>query len=236
MSGQNRSAKSRRIATLSGLLTGNGRQQSLGDKSMKIRTSWAMLGVILAGFATIASQHAIAGGGGEQDGISLPRGGYSLTAQGSLAVCLDPKTFNFESCGTSGALVIPQSAPINGVETFDHQGNSCAAVTEVDTNLPVDASAPFVTPNEHIVSKVLNYDSATGAGDRNFTAYIGGTCHGATFDGAGATEVSSGTDHFVVSDGGKRIDYLVTKLTTSTDFLGGFSLSGTNLRQRSSDS
>jgi hypothetical protein len=211
------------------LQTGTGVHQSLGDKSMKIHSFWATLGVILAAFATIASQRAIAG---EEHGIPLPRGGYSLNGQGSLAVCLDPNTFNFESCSTSGALVIPQSAPINGVETFDHQGNSCAAVTEVDTNLPVDASAPVVTPNEHIVIKVLNYDSATGTGDRHFTAYIGGTCDGATFDGADATQISSGSEHFVVSDGGKRIDYLVTKVTTATDFLGGFSLSGTNLRQK----
>jgi hypothetical protein len=176
---------------------------------MKIRAFfWATLGIILAGFAAIASQNAIADG--EQQGIPLPTGPYSSTLQGSLAICLNPRTFTEESCSTSGVLVVPLSVLDNGAITEDTQGNNCATLTEVDSNLPVDASPPTVTPNEHVVGKVLDYDSATGTGDGSFTTYIGGTCNGATFDSTGATQISSGTDHFVVTDRGKRIDFILS--------------------------
>src|SRR5438132_8498579 len=157
-----------------------------------------MLAVMLVAFAAIVSQKAIADG--EQHGIPLPAGRFSGTVQGSLAFCLNPSTFAEESCTTSGVLVVPLSVLINGAETFDNEGNACGAFAEVDSNLPVDASPPSVTPNEHVVAKVLNYDSTTGTGDGSFTGYIGGTCNGVTFDSTGATQISSGTDHFVVTD------------------------------------
>lgn len=107
---------------------------------------------------------------------------------------------------------------------------------EVDSNLPVDASPPLVTPNEDSAGKLLNYDSTTGTGDISFITYTGGTCHGATFDSTDATELSSGTIHFVVTNNGNRIDFLATKLTNSTSSIGDFSLSGTDLRQTRSGS
>jgi type VI protein secretion system component Hcp len=113
----------------------------------------------------------------------------------------------------------------------DEEGNSCSNVTEVGSDLPVDASPPTVTANEHTVGKQLNYDSTTETGDISFTTYAGGTCNGATFDSTGANEISSGSLHFVITDDGKRVDFLVTTLTNSTGSIGDFSLSGTNLRQ-----
>jgi len=127
-------------------------------------------------------------------------------------------------------LVFPQSTLQNGVITFDASGNSCSTSTAVNSNLPVDAFLQPVT-NQNSVNKVLNYDSMTGTGDASFTSYTGGACHGATFDSTGATEVSSGTVHFVVTDDGKRFDFLITKLTDSIGSIGSFSLSGTDLRQ-----
>ena len=44
------------------------------------------------------------------------------------------------------------------------------------------------------MTKLVHYDSTTGTGDNAFTTYVGGTCIGATFDGSGATEFSTGTD------------------------------------------
>jgi hypothetical protein len=37
----------------------------------------------------------------------LPFGQFSVTSQGSLAVCINPGTFTEESCSTAGALVVP---------------------------------------------------------------------------------------------------------------------------------
>jgi hypothetical protein len=161
----------------------------------------------------------------------FPAGQFSLTTQGSLAICLNPGTFAEESCSTSGVLVVPLSALGNGATTFDSQGNSCATATEVDSNLPVDASPPFVTANEHTVGNPLDYDPTTGTGNSSITGYTGGACNGATFDSTGATELFSGTVHFVVSENGNRVDSIITKLTNPTNSIGDFSLSGTNLRQ-----
>jgi len=204
-----------------------------------MKTRYAVLLVMLAVSAAVLSQKAIAGKGasGGQDGtggIPLPFGQSSQTLQGSVAICLNSTTFAEESCSTTGAAVFPTSVLTNGVITGDAAGNSCAAVTEVDSDLPVDPSPPIVTANEHSAGKLLNYDSTTGTGDASFTSYIGGTCNGATFDSTGATKLSSGTVHFVVTDNGKRVDFLITALTNPAGSLGDFSLSGTNLRQTSS--
>jgi hypothetical protein len=197
-----------------------------------MKTHYAVLLVMLAVFAAVLSQKAIAGkgesGGG---GIPLPAGQFSSTLQGSFAICLNPTTFALESCSTSGVLAIPLSLLDNGAVTGDAAGNSCTTFTEVDSDLPVDASPPSVTANEHSVGTLLNYDSTTGTGDASFTGYTGGTCNGATFDSTGATEVSSGTFHFVVSEGGNRFDDVITKLTNGTGSIGDFSLSGAALRQ-----
>jgi hypothetical protein len=196
---------------------------------MKARS--VVLLVMLAAFALIFSQKAIAGKGNGGQGIPIPSGQFSSTAQGSFAVCLNPTTFVEESCSTSGALVAPLTLLDNGVVTGDGSGNSCEAFTEVDTDFPPDASPPTVTTNEHSVSKELDYDSTTGTGDGSFTSYTGGSCNGASFDSTGATELSSGTFHFVVSRDGSRIDFLITKLTNPTSSLGDFGLSGTDLKQ-----
>jgi hypothetical protein len=198
-----------------------------------MKARYAVLLVMLAALAAVLGQKALAGQGGdngEQGGIPLPTGQFSTTVQGSFAICLNPTTFAQESCSTSGAFAIPLSSRQNGVSTIDASGNSCQTFMEVDSVLPLDASSPSVT-NGNSVGKLLNYDSMTGTGDSSFTSYTGGACHGATFDSAGATEVFSGTLHFVVTSDGKRIDILITKLTNPIGSIGNFSTSGTNLRQ-----
>jgi hypothetical protein len=189
---------------------------------------------MLVAFATVSSRKAIADG---EDGIPPPVGNFSSTLQGSIAACADPSPpFAPESCNTSGVLVVPLTFVANGAETFDNEGNSCGTFSEVDSNLPVDATPPLVTQNEHVSGKTLNYDSTTGTGDGSFTVYTGGTCNGAIFDSTGATELASGTDHFVVTDGGKRFDFIFTKLTNPANSAGDFSVSGTDLKQRRSES
>lgn len=170
-----------------------------------MKTRYAVLLVVLAALAALLSQIAMARKGGNNWGqaeIPLPTGQFSTTTQGSFAFCLNPTTFALESCSTSGVLAIPQSDLQTGVSTVDASG-SCNSTTAVASDLPVDAFPPTVT-KQHSVQKLLNYDSMTGTGDYSFTGYIGGACHGATFDSTGATEVSSGTLHFVVTEDGKR--------------------------------
>jgi hypothetical protein len=79
---------------------------------------------------------------------------------------------------------------------------------------------------------LLDYDSTTGAGDVSSIYYTGGKCIGATFDSTGATEIATSSSHFVVTDGGNRIDHVITALdTVPTASIGAFSLSVIELRQ-----
>jgi hypothetical protein len=204
---------------------------------MKIR--YTVLFVVLAAFAAVLSW-AIAGKATENQaggpgGIPLPVGQFSFTAQGSLALCFNPSTFALEACSTVGVLVVPLSVLDNGALTLDQNGG-CGTMAQVINVLPVNGSPPTITPNSVIVETLLDYDSTSGTGDLSFTRYIGGTCHGATFDSSGATEEASVTQHFTVSRDGNRIDSIVTQFTNPSVGAGGFSESGTELRQTGPES
>jgi len=158
-------------------------------------------------------------------------GTYALTAQGSVFFCLVPTPpFPPAKCGSPGSIGVPLGALQVGTITYDIAGNWCATFTETDTVLPVDAFSHTVS-EFNAVGKTTSYDPVTGTGEDNFTGYSGGQCHGATFDSTGATAGSTGTEHFVVSDRTKRIDYVVTSLTNPAGSIGGVSFSDTVLRQ-----
>ncbi|HEV8715285.1 MAG TPA: hypothetical protein VGX03_20945 [Candidatus Binatia bacterium] len=80
------------------------------------------------------------------------------------------------------------------------------------------------------MGKITSYDPRTGTGDKSETNYAGGQCHGASFDKTGATAVGTGSSHFAVSNHGKRIDGMVTSLSTDPT-VSGFSVPFTFLRQ-----
>jgi hypothetical protein len=165
-------------------------------------------------------------------GIPLPSGQFSDTAQGSQALCFNPTSPSpvLEDCSTSGVVVVPINLLENGAGSFDSAGNSCFTLTDADSVLPVNAIHPLIQLL-HSVGKVVSYDSTTGIGDFSFTAYSGGQCNGATFDDNGATKNATGTNHFVVTDGGSRIDLVTTSVNTPSNAIASFSTSGTLLRQ-----
>jgi hypothetical protein len=181
---------------------------------------WSLLAVTLA-----AGPQAIAMG---QDGIPLPSGHFSFTDEGSGAICVNPASGAPESCTASGVAAVPLNIREAGALTREEGGNACVTITSVLSALPVGASPPSVVV-EHVVLKVTDYDSTTGTGDEAGTDYIGGACNGATFHSAGATQSGTGTLHFVVSDGGNRIDSIFTALGGAS--YGAFSVSTTELRQ-----
>ena len=187
--------------------------------------------IVVAIFALVISQElrAVAATG---DGANIPppEGGYAATAQGSFAVCVDPDTFAQESCTTAGAVALPINYLAAGELTFDYKGNACGTFNQDGSDIPVGASPSQVSTSTN-VGKLLDYDPATGIGDLSFTAYSGGKCEGAAFDGTDATIASTGTGHFVVSGGGNRVDGIFTSLTGPSGGFGGFSLSFVYLKQ-----
>jgi len=154
-----------------------------------------------------------------------PTGQYEGTTSGSFTFCFN-SSFQEVACGTAGEIVVPSTLLNVGYETFDKQGNICAVSTGTISDLPVNASPPQVLKNVITVSKVTDYDPSTGAGDATVANYVVGDCHGATFDNpTGATPISTGAYHFVVSQQGKRIDEALTQLTDPVGGVGDFSIS-----------
>jgi hypothetical protein len=202
-----------------------------------MKAHYAALLVMLVGFAVILGQKAIPAKGAGNEGIPIPSGHFSLTDQGFLAICENPITGAFESCNTSNAVVVSFNGMDNVAGTLDSNGKQCLTGTGTVAGLPLGVSPPFVMAKESMVVKLLDYDSTTGTGDSSFTVYYpGGKCHGATFDSTGATEVTGATFHFVVTDGGNRVDWVLTTTTYPVGVFGGFYFTGTYLRQTKSDS
>ncbi|HKN30926.1 MAG TPA: hypothetical protein VJY34_24865 [Roseiarcus sp.] len=204
-----------------------------------MKARYATLLVIVATFAAVLTSNAA---DSQRGGIPLVVGQFSFNAQGTVGLCFfDPSTFTLEPCLTSGVLVVSAMGTDNGAVTWDND-HSCASYTNVQSLLPLGASPPMVTPNFTLVTTLVDYDPRTGTGDNTFTTYVGGKCNGATFDKSGpprAKEFSTGTEHFVVSGGGNRLDFVLKTLMVppdaapSTNQIGSFSFTGTELKQTS---
>jgi hypothetical protein len=189
--------------------------------------------ILMAGFALIMIQgfsRVSADGAG---GIPLSKlaGKYASTGQGSITFCFStfaPPTT--ENCSTANALTASGNFVLVGQSTEDKEGNICST----DTTTFGSPGAPFPSPEpfDHTVSKVTNYDPATGSGDLSGTHYTGGKCTGSKFDSTGATVVATFTQHFVASDNGERQDSVVTTLTDSGGDIGAFNLAGIDLKQK----
>jgi len=98
-----------------------------------------------------------------------------------------------------------------GSTVRDRAGNGCGTHTGVVTTVP-PAGAPQIAPITHVM-QVIHYDPSTGTGDMSLTEYFGGSCNGPALNNTGAIKVVDGTLHFVVSNGGNRIDSIVTSLS-----------------------
>ncbi len=172
-----------------------------------------LLSALAVGFAE--SQQVMAGG---SNGIPFPAGHFSITAQGTEASC-------------TGASCVTLSVIEAGAEVRDRAGHACGTHSAIVNTVPPGASPPTVVPSVTAVLTVTHYDPTTGTGDESLNEYSGGACNGAAFDSTGATQLVSGALHFVISNGGNRIDSVVTALHLSG--LGGFSLSFAELQQQS---
>jgi hypothetical protein len=168
--------------------------------------------------------------------IAVLRGGYSDTVHTSEAACLAPPSYTTAvACTSPGAGVFPISDVEVGQLTFGPDGSGCQSSVAVAADIPPAGTPPYVIPF-NAVRTLTDYNPATGTGDWAFTTYTGGKCNGAKFDNTGATAFTSGTEHFVITDGGKRVDFVVTSFvsgsgSSSIAAYGDFTIAGTLLRQ-----
>ena len=169
-------------------------------------------GVLAIGLA--ASSQAIAGS------IPLPSGNFALTVNGSESSCTSPT-----SC-------IQLNIIEAGATVRDSAGNGCGTHTAVVAFSPPVQGPPITAQVTHVF-KVTNYDPTTGIGDQLLTEYNGGKCNGAIFIQGTAAQQVTGTLHFVVSEGGNRIDNVVTALSFGNNPATNFLLTFTERSQSS---
>jgi hypothetical protein len=105
----------------------------------------------------------------------------------------------------------------------DAAGNSCGVTTL--TNEPVygtisPAFRARINNTRTNVSTTTSFDPATGSGSSSFSQYRGGRCVGAVFDSTGAVLTGTGTQSFMVSDSGNRMDSIVTSFSVVTSPFG----------------
>jgi hypothetical protein len=144
-----------------------------------------LFAIVIGSLALVVGQPLIIQHGSEAAAqIPLPSGQFSSSAQGSVGICVSNSGAP-ESCSTSGATVVAINGVANGSFFFDSAGNGCGVTSEVDSLplAPIYLGPPpfprypafpalFGSPR-HVVTKVTNYDSATGIGDRSQTLYGG---------------------------------------------------------------
>jgi len=171
---------------------------------------------------------AVATARAEDHGISLAslKGSYGAKSSGFTTICA-----NAGGCSAASPILLQKNFVATAQATVDDDGNFCGPATASDAPVAGSAAAANIL-TKNIVANVTSFDPATGQGDLNFSVYSGGSCNGASFDNAGATLLSTGTSHIVVSEGGNRIDSVVTSYVSVSGFIGSVVNSTTLHRQR----
>jgi len=180
--------------------------------------------VISQGFRNVAAADEGLRDPCSQTGWHVCRNGARIL----FPVFCEHSPFSLAKCGSEGVSGVTITALAIGAYTSDANG-ACVTWTETDTDSPESAAPPTVFV-VHQTAKATNYDPTTGTGDGVFANYFGGTCHGSTFDSTGrrSSPLAPTTSWPPIT---AAIDSVVTSLTNSVGAFGGFSISGTALRQ-----
>lgn len=206
--------------------------ERLGDDAMK-----KFFLILIASLALVMAHdfNGVYAGDHDSDGghgipLSKLAGKYATAYQGSVTVCFKPDFSAAENCSTAGAKTLVFNNVLVGQDTQDRDGDACGTATFTQA-VPGSPLPPLVVIVQG-VTKVTNYDPATGSGDSSFTFYAGGKCIGSKFDSRGATVTSTGTAHFAASDNGERLDAVITTTTDSVGDIGAFNIGGFDLKQK----
>ena len=166
-------------------------------------------------------------------------GSFAGLATANYGLCLNATLTAPQSCSkTPSTQVIPWVDNATTQGTTDTKGNSCSE--EIETNAPFfPGPFPAAGNDDIVVGVTTSYNPATGSGTLSFKFYAAGpgvSCNGATFvNTAGAPVILSGTQHFVASQNGSRLDAITQTIHTTSpvDFIAGFVGHGFALRQTS---
>ena len=150
-------------------------------------------------------------------------GKFMSKGSGSYTLCFRANLSALVDCTSSPHQEVPFNMTAVAHNIRDAAGNSCGvtALTLTPTEPRVFGSY-FTRLNftSTAVSTTTSFDPTTGSGSDNVSQYHGGRCVGAAFDSTGAILTGTGTQSFMVSDSGNRIDAIVTSFSLVTSPFG----------------
>jgi hypothetical protein len=120
--------------------------------------------VLLVIVAALASQNALA-----------QTVKYSVVGTGSFALCFNAEFTEQVNCTSTSAV----AAPLTDLEVGNGERNAqggCESRVVTYAALP-PITVPPIVENVTVVYQITDYDPSTGAGDANFTNYMGGSCN-----------------------------------------------------------
>jgi hypothetical protein len=159
-------------------------------------------------------------------------GKFSQTGRVSYTACFNESFTTVVDCASSPHEEGRFNATAVAHNVRDAAGNSCGVSTLTST--PADAAVYGTEFPGRVnirrfdltrtsVSTTTSFDPATGSGTASFRQYHGGNCAGAAFDSTGAILTGTGTQSFMVSDSGNRIETITTSVSMVT---GAFGVTG----------
>jgi len=191
---------------------------------LRIATGLGLVLFVATMIGGLAGTSRAQGDGGGATLASLA-GKFETKGSGSETVCFNQSFTEAVVCASAPHQVqFKLTAVAHNVR--DAAGNSCG-VTSVSSALTDAAVAVYAAkfPNRTNVhrtnvSTTTSFDPKTGSGTASFRQYLGGSCIGAGFDSTGAVLTLTGTQSFMVSDSGNRIDTIVTSFSVVTSPFG----------------
>jgi hypothetical protein len=187
---------------------------------LRIATGVGLLFFIAtAACGPVEMNRARTGDGGSATLASLA-GKFALKSSGSYTICFGASRSTVD-CASSPHQEVPFHMTAVAHYIRDAAGNSCGVTALTIT--PTDARVFHFTRLNFAstaVSTTTSFDPTTGSGSDNVSQYHGGRCVGAAFDSTGAILTGTGTQSFMVSDSGNRIDAIVTSFSMVTSPFG----------------
>jgi hypothetical protein len=187
---------------------------------LRIATGVGLLFFIAtAACGPVEMNRARTGDGGSATLASLA-GKFALKSSGSYTICFGASRSTVD-CASSPHQEVPFNMTAVAHYIRDAAGNSCGVTALTIT--PTDARVFHFTRLNFVstaVSTTTSFDPTTGSGSDNVSQYHGGRCIGAAFDSTGAILTGTGTQSFMVSDSGNRIDAIVTSFSMVTSPFG----------------
>jgi hypothetical protein len=187
---------------------------------LRIATGVGLLFFIAtAACGPVEMNRARTGDGGGATLASLA-GKFALKSSGSYTICFGASRSTVD-CASSPHQEVPFNMTAVAHYIRDAAGNSCGVTALTIT--PTDARVFHFTRLNFVstaVSTTTSFDPTTGSGSDNVSQYHGGRCVGAAFDSTGAILTGTGTQSFMVSDSGNRIDAIVTSFSMVTSPFG----------------